>query len=153
MEIKKIENCDYVMFPRLQRQGLKPKHVERDAFRAELKHVEGHGDYWLLYQQAKPHLVAHVQLPKTVEEFDHILGWCLGQNKWCDYISGDLSFICVIAGYNAAELTPKYPDFISERIYALYDAVYWWYEYGIRQDGANTPTPVIGFPYERHLHH
>ena len=130
MEIKKIENCDYVMFPRLQHQGLSPKHVERDAFRAELKHIEGHGDYWLLYQQDKPHLVAHVQLPKTEAEFDHILGWCLGQNKWCDYISGDLSFICVIAGFNAAELTPKYPDFISERVYALNAAARWWYEYG-----------------------
>ena len=32
MEIKKIENCDYVMFPRLQRPGLKPMHVERDTF-------------------------------------------------------------------------------------------------------------------------
>ena len=109
---------------------VKPKHVERDAFRAELKHVEGHGDYWLLYQQAKPHLVAHVQLPKTEAEFDNILGWCLGQNNWCDYIAGDFSFICVIAGFNASELAPKYPDFISERVYALYDAVYWWYEYG-----------------------
>ena len=93
-------------------------------------YFEGHGDYWLLYQQAKPHLVAHVQLPKTEAEFDNILGWCLGQNNWCDYIAGDFSFICVIAGFNASELTPKYPDFISERIYALYDAVYWWYEYG-----------------------
>lgn len=130
MEIKKIENCDYVMFPRLQRKGLKPKHVECEAFRAELKHIEGHGDFWLLYQQSKPHLVAHVQLPKAESEFDHILGWCLGQNKWCDYIEGDLSFICVIADFNAAELTPKYPDCIKERVYALYDAVYWWYEYG-----------------------
>ncbi len=51
MEIKKIENKDYVMLPRLQHPGLKPMHVERDAFKAELKHVEGHGDYWLLYQQ------------------------------------------------------------------------------------------------------
>jgi len=130
MEIKKIEKSDFVMFPRLQRKGLKPKHVEREAFRAELKHIEGHGDFWLLYQQSKPHLVAHVQLPKTESEFDHILGWCLGQNKWCDYIEGDLSFICVIAGFNAAELTPKYPDCIKERVYALYDAVYWWHEYG-----------------------
>ena len=39
MEIKKIENCDYVMLPRLQHPGLKPKHVERDAFKAELRHV------------------------------------------------------------------------------------------------------------------
>jgi hypothetical protein len=23
-----------------------------------------------------------------------------------------------------------YPDFIKERVYALYDAVYWWNEYG-----------------------
>ena len=107
------------------------QHVERNLFVAELKHVEGHGDYWLLYQQAKPHLVIHVQLPKTEAEFDNILGWCLGQNKWCDYIEGNLSFICVIAGFNAAELTPKYPDFIKERVYALYDAVYWWNEYGL----------------------
>ena len=63
-------------------------------------------------------------------EFDNILGWCLGQNKWCDYIEGNFSFICVVAGFNAAELTPKYPDFIKERVYALYDAVYWWNEYG-----------------------
>ena len=64
-------------------------------------------------------------------EFDNILGWCLGQNKWCDYIEGNLSFICVVAGFNAAELTPKYPDFIKERVYALDDAVYWWNEYGV----------------------
>ena len=76
MEIRKIENRDFVMLPRLQHPGLKPKHVERDAFKAELKHVEGHGDY------------------------------------------------------NPEELTPKYPDFIKERVMALYDAVYWWYEYG-----------------------
>ena len=94
------------------------QHVERNLFVAELKHVEGHGDYWLLYQQAKPHLVIHVQLPKTEAEFDNILGWCLGQNKWCDYIEGNISFICVIAGFNAAELTPKYPDFIKERVCA-----------------------------------
>jgi hypothetical protein len=105
-------------------------HVGRDVFKAELKHIDGHGDYWLLYQQAKPHLVAHVQLPKSEAEFDNILGWCLGQNKWCDYIEGNLSFICVIAGFNTEELTPKYPDFIKERVYALYDAVYWWFEYG-----------------------
>jgi hypothetical protein len=49
MEIKKIENCNYVMFPRLQHCGLKPEHVNRDAFKAELKHVEVHGDYWLLH--------------------------------------------------------------------------------------------------------
>ena len=118
MEVKKIEKSDYVMFPRMQHRGL------------VFKHVEGHGDYWLLHQQSKPHLVAHVQLPKSEAEFDNILGWCLGQNKWCEYIEGDLSFLCVIAGFNASELTPKYPDFIRERVYALYDATFWWHEYG-----------------------
>ena len=98
-------------------------HVERDTFKAELKHVEGHGDYWLIHQQSKPHVVAHVQLPKTEAEFDNVLSFCLIQNHWCEYIEGDLSFLCVIAGYrsalwdacqskNAEELTPKYPDFI-----------------------------------------
>ena len=65
MEIRKIENSDYVMFPRLQRPGLSPKHVAFESFKAELKHIEGHGDFWLLYQQDKPHLVVHVQLPKN----------------------------------------------------------------------------------------
>ena len=130
MEIKKIEKSDFVMFPRMQHRGLQFRHVERDAYRAELRHVEGHGDYWLLHQQSKPHVVAHVQLPKTETEFDNILGFCLGQNHWCEYIEGDLSFLCVIAGFNAEELTPKYPDFIRERVYALGDATRWWHEYG-----------------------
>ena len=107
MEIKKIEKSDFVMFPRMQHRGLEFRHVERDAFKAELRHVEGHSDYWLVHQQSKPHVVAHVQLPKTEAEFDNILGWCLGQNHWCEYIEGDLSFLCIIAGFNAAELTPS----------------------------------------------
>ena len=74
--------------------------------------------------------MAHVQLPKTEAEFDNILGFCLRQNHWCEYIEGNLSFLCVIAGFNAEELTPKYPDFIRERVYALGDATRWWHEYG-----------------------
>ena len=91
MEIKKIEKSDFVMFPRMQHRGLQFRHVERDAYRAELRHVEGHGDYWLLHQQSKPHVVAHVQLPKTETEFDNILGFCLGQNHWCEYIARVIS--------------------------------------------------------------
>ena len=60
MEIKKIEKSDLVLFPRLQEQGVEPRHVEREAFRAELRHVEGHGDYWLLHQQAEPHVVVNI---------------------------------------------------------------------------------------------
>ncbi len=132
MEIKKIEKSNYVMFPRLQHCGLKPEHEDHNAFKAELRHVEGHGDYWLLHQQAKHHIVAHVQRPRTEAEFDNIIGFSLGENHWCDYIEGDFTFSCVIAGINAAELTQKYLDFISERVYALHAAARWWYEY--RQD-------------------
>ena len=92
-------------------------------------------------QEVKPHVVAHVQLPKTEAEFDNVLSFCLTQNHWCEYIEGDLTFICVIAGYrsalwdacqskNAEELTPKYPYFIKERVLALCAATRWWYEYG-----------------------
>ena len=79
MEIKKLEKCDYVMFPRLQEQGVESRHVEREAFHAELKHVEGHGDYWLVYQQAPPHLVANIQFAGDEAEFDRKLGWFIGQ--------------------------------------------------------------------------
>ena len=66
-----------------------------------------------------------------IRKFDNILSFCVLQNHWCEYIEGDLSFLCVIAGYTPEELTPKYPDYIKERVLALYDATYWWYEYGL----------------------
>ena len=75
MEIKKIEKSDLVLFPRLQEQGVEPRHVEREAFRAELRHVEGHGDYWLLHQQAEPHVVVNIQFAADEAEFDRKLGW------------------------------------------------------------------------------
>ena len=65
MEIKKIENCDYVMFPRQQRPGLKPKHVEREAFKAELKHIEGHGDYWLLKETFPSFVLLQALMPQN----------------------------------------------------------------------------------------
>ena len=109
--------------------SLLPTMFFRDAFKIKFRHVEGHSNYWLLHQQTKPHVVVLVQLPRNEAEFDNILDFCLGENHWCDYIEGDFTFICVIAGFNAAELTPKYPDFISERVYALHAAARWWYEY------------------------
>jgi hypothetical protein len=33
------------MFPQFQHYGLKPEHVEREVFKAELKHIEGQGNY------------------------------------------------------------------------------------------------------------
>ena len=120
------------MFPRQQRPGLKPKHVEREAFKAELKHIEGHGDYWLLYQQSKPHLVVHVQLPKSEAEFDNILGWFIGQQKLHEFVRGDYTFICAFAGCNCEELPMCYPDNIKRKVYALADSARWWHEFGER---------------------
>ncbi len=129
MEIKKIENCDYVMFPRMQEQGVQPRHIDFDAFRAELRHVEGHGDFWLIHQQSNPHVVCHIQQARDVAHFDHILGWFLGQDKWHCYVDGDLTFVCAFAGCNYDELPAKYPDFIRDRVLAMCDAARWWHEY------------------------
>ena len=129
MEFKSLENCDYVMFPRLQEQGVKFKHVERDAFKAELRHVEGHGDFWLL-QQAKPHVVVHIQLAKDENDFDHILGWFIGQQKLHEFVRGDFSFISAFAGCIREELPMCYPDNIKCKVYALADSARWWHEYG-----------------------
>ena len=130
MEIKKIENCDYVMFPRLQEQGVEFKHVEREAFRAELRHVEGHGDYWLLHQQAKPHVTVHIQLARDEAHFDSILGWFIGQQKLHEFVRDDLTFISAFAGVNRNELPFRYPDNIKCIVYALSDSARWWHEYG-----------------------
>lgn len=85
MEIKKNEKSDYVMMPRLQHPGLRSQHVDFVAFKAVIKHVEGYGDYWLVYQNDKPHAVVHVQLPKSEFEFDNILRW------WYEYRNDVLS--------------------------------------------------------------
>ena len=130
MEFKSLENCDYVMFPRLQEQGVKFKHVKRDAFKAELRHVEGHGDFLLLHQQAKPHVVVHIQLAKDENDFDHILGWFIGQQKLHEFVRGDFSFISAFAGCIREELPMCYPDNIKCKVYALADSARWWHEYG-----------------------
>lgn len=134
MEIKSLENCDYVMLPRLQEQGVKFKHVERDAFKAELRHIEGHGDFWLLHQQTKPHVVAHIQLAKDENDFDQILGWFIGQQKLHEFVFGDFSFISAFAGCNRDELPMRSPDNIKCIVNALCDSARWWHEYRIKDD-------------------
>ena len=130
MEIRKIEKSDYVMFPRLLEQGVEFKHVERETYKVELRHIEGHGDFWLLHQQAKPHVVVHIQLVKDENDFDRILGWFLGQQKLHEFVSDDFSFICAYAGCNHEELPMRYPDNIKCKVYALADSARWWHEYG-----------------------
>ena len=116
MEIKKNEKSDLVLFPRLQEQGVEPRHVEREAFRTELWHVEGHGDYWLLHQQAKPHVVVNIQFAADEAEFDRKLGWFIGQQKLHEYVRGDLSFFSALAGYNQEEVPSRFPEALHQRI-------------------------------------
>ncbi len=130
MEIKKIEKGNYVMFPRLQEQGVEFKHVKRESFHAELLHVEGHGDYWLLHQQDSPHMTVHIQLARNESHFDSILGWFIGQQKLHEFVRGDLTFISAFAGVNRDELPFRYPDNIKSIVYALCDSARWWHEYG-----------------------
>ena len=131
MEIKKIEKSDLVLFPRLQEQGVESRNVEREAFRAELRHVEGHGDYWLLHQQAEAHVVVNIQLAADEAEFGRKLGWFIGQQKLQEYVRGDLSFFCALAGYNQEEVPSRFPDNIKSIVYALSDSARWWHEYGL----------------------
>ena len=142
MEIKKIEKCDFVMFPRLQEQGVEFKHVEREAFKAELRHVEGHGDYWLLHQQTKPHVVVHIQLTKDENDFDRILGWFIGQQKLHVFVRGDYSFISAFAGCNREELPMRYPDNIKCIVNALCDSARWWHEYRIMDDDSKMALSI-----------
>ena len=130
MEFKKLENCDYVMFPRLQEQGVEFRHVQREAFKAELRHVKGHGDFWLLHQQTKPHVVVHIQLTKDENDFDRILGWLIGQQKLHEFVGGDFSFISAFAGCNREELPMRYPDNIKCKVSVLAESARWWHEYG-----------------------
>ena len=60
--------------------------------------------------------------------------------------SGHESFLCkslwLKKGYDfvlcqGPVTRPKYPDFISERAYALCDAARWWYEYGKEHQSIN----------------
>ena len=154
MEIKKIEKCDYVMFPRLQEQGVEFKHVERDAFKAELQHVEGHGDFWLLHQQAEPHVVVHIQLAKDENDFDYILGWFIGQQKLHEFVRGNYTFISAFAGCNRDELPMHYPDNIKCVVNALCDSARWWHEYKIMDDDRKmvlSTTDIRPFLHDKHI--
>jgi hypothetical protein len=142
MEIKKIEKCDYVMFPRLQEQGVEFEHVEYEAFKAELRHVEGHGDFWLLHQQSKPHVVVHIQLAKDENDFDRILGWFIGQQKLHEFVRKDFTFISAFADCNRDELPMRYPDNIKCIVNALCDSARWWHEYRIMDDDSKMALSI-----------
>lgn len=129
MEIRKLD-LDYIqLFPRTVEHGLAPKHVEQSDFVAECRYVEGFGDAWLLHQQKPPHLVAHVQFAKDETDFDKKLGTAIALQQLHEYIAGDTTFFCMLAGYNAEEIPLSFPASIKAKVYALQDATRWWHEY------------------------
>lgn len=130
MERIQLESGYIQLFPRTFEHGLAPVHVEQNDFVAECRYIEGFGDAWLLYQQKSPHLVAHVQFADDEDDFDKKLGTAIGLQKMHEYISGDLTFFCMLAGINAAEVPPTWPDRIKIPVVALQDATRWWHEYG-----------------------
>ena len=129
MERIQLEPGYIQLFPRTFEHGLHPLHVEKSDFVAECRYVEGYGDAWLLYQQKPPHLVAHVQFAKDEADFDKKLGTAIGLQKMHEYITGDLTFFCMLAGINAAEIPQTWPDRIKIPVVALQEATCWWYEY------------------------
>ena len=130
METRKID-LDYIqLFPRTVEHGLAPQHVEQSDFVAECRHVEGYGDAWLLHQQKPPHLVAHVQFANDEADFDKKLCTAIALQQLHAYIEGDLTFFCMLAGVNADEVPPTWPDRIKIPVRALSAATRWWHEYG-----------------------
>ena len=130
MERRKLD-LDYIqLFPRTVEHGLAPQHVEQSDFVAECRHVEGFGDAWLLHQQKPPYLVAHVQFATDEADFDKKLGTAIALQQLHEYIEGDLTFFCMLAGINAEEVPSTWPDRIRIPVRALSTATRWWHEYG-----------------------
>lgn len=130
MEHRKLD-LDYIqLFPRMVEHGLAPQHVKQSDFVAECRYVDSFGDVWLLHQQKPPHLVAHVQFATDEADFDKKLGTAIALQQLHEYIEGDLTFFCMLAGINAEEVPPTWPDRIRVRVHALSTATRWWHEYG-----------------------
>ena len=130
MERRKLD-LDYIqLFPRTVEHGLAPQHVEQSDFVTECRYVEGFGDAWLLHQQKPPHLVAHVQFATDDADFDKKLGTAIALQQLHEYIEGVLTFFCMLAGINADEVPPTWPDRIRVPVRALSAATRWRHEYG-----------------------
>ena len=71
-----------------------------------------------------------MQFAKDEADFDKKLGTAIGLQKLHEYIKDDLTFFCMLAGINANEVPPLWPDRIKIPVVALQEATYWWHEYG-----------------------
>ena len=62
------------------------------------------------------------------------LGTAIALQQLHEHIKGDLSFFCMLAGINAEEIPPTWPDRIRIPVRALSAATRWWHEYGKKEN-------------------
>ena len=137
MEIKKIENCDYVLFPRTQLTGLTCDDdalmPSREDFDVELLHdVPNLGTVKLIVQQTSPHMTFQLFEPKSELQFDDFLSKLLGMHENPAYVVGRFDFIVLFQGCRGKiEVNQFNYQVVVNQIDATRDAAArWWYKYG-----------------------
>jgi hypothetical protein len=137
MEIKKIETCNYVMFPRTQLPGLTCDDnaliPSRQDFDVELIHnVPNMGTVKMIIQQAPPHMTFQLFEPKSMQQFDDFLSKLLGMHESPAYVADCLDFIVLFQGCrDGIEISQQNYKAVVAQIHATRDAAArWWYEYG-----------------------
>ncbi len=136
MKIKKIETCDYVLFPRTQLAGLTYDNgsltPSRQDFDVELLHdVPSLGSVKLIVQQASPHMSFQLFEPKSEQQFDDFLSKLLGMHETPAYIAGCHDFIVIFQGCrDMIEVNQLNYKIVVNKINATRDAAArWYYEY------------------------
>ena len=137
MEIKKIENCDYVLFPRTQLAGLTcyddALMPSREDFDVELLHdVPYSGTVKLIVQQTSPYMTFQLFEPKSEQQFDDYLSKLLGMHESPAYIVGRFDFIVLFQGCQGKmEVNQLNYQAVVNQINATRDAAArWWYKFG-----------------------
>ncbi len=137
MEIKKIETCDYVLFPRTQLAGLTCNDnvlmPSCQDFDVELLHdVPNMGTVKLIVQQASPHMTFQLFEPKSEQQFDDFLSKLLGMRESPAYVAGRLDFIVLFQGCrDILKVNQQNYKAVVAQINATRDAAArWCYEYG-----------------------
>lgn len=137
MEIKKIETCNYVLFPRTHLAGLicddDALMPSREDFYVELLHdVPNLGTVKLIVQQALPHLTFQLFEPKSEQQFDDFLSKLLGMHESPTYIVGRFDFIVLFQGCRGKiEVNQLNYQAVVNQINDIRDAAAkWWYKYG-----------------------
>ncbi len=136
MKIKKIETCDYVLFPRTQLAGLTYDNgsltPSRQDFDVELLHdVPSLGTVKLIVQQVSPHMTFQLLEPKSEQQFDDFLSKLLGMHESPAYIAGCYGFIVVFQGSrDIIEVNQLNYKSVVNQINVTRDAATrWWFNY------------------------